>query len=275
MRHSKIDLLLPFALILIAEALFFLGYPMDCLYVHGLNLVVCVILIVLIEDEVGLLAAYALISLIRIIGLGMPTFFTLRLYDFVPIYSAAIIGAIIVLGEGRPFKEQFRDIGKAVERAWNKVRSDYLFATGLLVIGILMGYLLANLEYQILAPPALIPEFTIEYLIILAIVMVFFVGFGEELMFRAILQRRMQKKLDFWMTKTVAAWIGIILASIIFAAMHSIYLSFPYLLYVFCVGLLLGLSYQWTKSLGFVSLIHGSINFFLFSFLPYGYLRLF
>jgi len=31
MSLTKIDLLLPFALILIAEALFFLGYPMDCL----------------------------------------------------------------------------------------------------------------------------------------------------------------------------------------------------------------------------------------------------
>ena len=51
-----------------------------------------------IDDEFRLLTAYALISLIRIIVLGIPTFFTLRLYDFVPVYAAAILGAIIVLG---------------------------------------------------------------------------------------------------------------------------------------------------------------------------------
>jgi len=275
MRHTKIDLLLPFFLIMIAEGLYYFGYTMGCLYVHGLNLIMCIVLLIFIEDEAGLLAAFALISLIRILGLGMPSFFTLRLYDFIPIYAAAIIGAIIVLGEGKPLKEQFRGVGIAVKKAFDSVRKNILNALGLLVIGILIGYLLANMEYLILVPQPLIPELTVGYLIILSIVMIFFVGFGEELMFRAILQRRLQTKFGYWLTPTVAAWIGIIIASVVFAAMHSIYYSYTYLLYVFCVGILLGVSYQWTKSLGFVSLIHGAINIFLFSFLPYGYLRLF
>jgi len=275
MRHTKVDLLLPLSLILIAEASYYFGNTMASLYVHGLNLIMCIVLLLFIEDEAGLLAAYALISLIRILGLGMPNFFTLKLYDFIPIYAAAILGAIIVLGEGKPLKEQLKGIGVAVKKAIYSVKKDLPSALGMLVVGILLGYLLSNIEYSIIAPQALIPELTIEYMIILAIVMLLFVGFGEELMFRAILQRRLQKKFGYWMTPAVAAWIGIILTSVVFAAMHSIYFSYLYLLYVFCVGIILGISYQWTKSLGFVSLVHGGINFFLFSFLPYGYLRLF
>jgi membrane protease YdiL (CAAX protease family) len=75
--------------------------------------------------------------------------------------------------------------------------------------------------------------------------------------------------------RTTSIVVGIVVASLVFAAMHSVYLSVEYLAYVFIVGLILGNAYQLTKSLGYVSLIHGSINFFLFSFLPYGYLRLF
>ena len=96
------------------------------LYAHWLNLILCIVLLIFLEDEVGLLAAFALISLIRILGLGIPSFFTLRLYDFIPIYTAAILGAIIVLGEGKPFKEQFRGVGAIVKKAFEKVREDIL-----------------------------------------------------------------------------------------------------------------------------------------------------
>jgi membrane protease YdiL (CAAX protease family) len=69
--------------------------------------------------------------------------------------------------------------------------------------------------------------------------------------------------------------LGIVISSIMFATMHSGYQSVPYLLYVFSVALFLGVSFYRTKSLAYVTLIHGVLNFFLFSFLPYGYLRIF
>ena len=64
-------------------------------------------------------------------------------------------------------------------------------------------------------------------------------------------------------------------ASVTFAAMHSGYQSGPYIAYVFLVAFLLGSLYYKTRSLALVSLIHGTLNFFLFSFLPFGYLVLF
>jgi len=53
--------------------------------------------------------------------------------------------------------------------------------------------------------------------------------------------------------------------------MHSGYSSIPYLIFVFGVGLVLAYIYVKTRSLALVSLIHGFLNFFLFSFLPLGW----
>ena len=273
--RDMLNLILPLVMVLFAEALFFTGNPMACLWVHGLNIFMCLILLVLIGDDKGLFMAFALISLVRVLGLGMPIFFSLTVYNFIPIYTAVIVAALIVLGEGRPAREQLHRIWNQGMAAERKVIRKPLLALGLLVFGTFVGYLLANIEYLIIQPPALIPELTLLNVVILGFIMLFFVGFGEELIFRAILQRRMIGKMGEWLTVGSSIVLGIIVASIVFAAMHSIYLSLEYLAYVFIVGLILGNAYQITKSLGFVSLIHGSINIFLFSFLPYGYLRLF
>jgi hypothetical protein len=53
--------------------------------------------------------------------------------------------------------------------------------------------------------------------------------------------------------------------------MHSGYSSVPYLFFVFFVGLILAILFWKTRSLVFVAMIHGVLNFFLFSFLPYGW----
>ena len=113
----------------------------------------------------------------------------------------------------------------------------------------------------------MVPDLGIENLIVLYLVMVFFVGLGEELVFRYILQARLEGVLG--------ALGAIVFASIAFAAMHSGYQSTVYIAYVFLVAFLLGSLYYKTRSLALVSLIHGTLNFFLFSFLPYGYLLLF
>ncbi|MEM0449110.1 MAG: type II CAAX endopeptidase family protein [Methanomassiliicoccales archaeon] len=273
--RNLINILLPLALILSAEAFFFVGYPMECIWVHGLNVFLCLLLLVVIGDDQGLFQAFSLVSLIRILGLGMPLFFDLTLYNFVPIYLAAIVSGMIVIGDGRPVKEQLKLVAQGGMKAFRWVLRRPMKATALLATGVLTGYALANVEYAIISPEALIPEWDLANLLFLGVIMLLFVGFGEELLFRAILQRRVISKMGEFMMTVSAVVLGVVLSSMVFAAMHSVYLSLDYLAYVFIVGLLLGNLYRITGSLGYVSLIHGSINFFLFSFLPFGYLRLF
>jgi uncharacterized protein len=262
-----LDVVLPSVLIAIAEGLYFTGNPQACLAVHGLNVLVCILLPLALGLDMMLFQAFSLISLIRLVGLGMPVFFSLTLYNFVPVYAAAIVGAFVVLGAGRAIWEQAKAVKDTLIDIIRKMRRNLTLWAIFLVVGILLAYLFSNIEYAIIRPPALVPEINLFYLLVLGFIMLFFVGFGEELMFRAILQRRMQTRIGIWG--------GIVLTSVLFAAMHSVYFSFVYLIYVFIVGMILGVIYYKTKSLGFVSLIHGLINFFLFSLLPYGYLGFF
>jgi len=254
-------------LIFIAESFNFLGQVEVCQAVHVLNVLVCIFLPLGLGTDWALPQAYSLISIIRIVNIAIPRFFTYNLFNYVPVYAAAIIGAFVVMRESRTLRQFASDTRRMLASALRREREDPKRWFWLFGLGIFMFYLLANMEFQIIRPQALIPEMSLYWLSVLAIVMIVFVGFGEELMFRAILQRRLQTKLGIYN--------GIFLASALFAAMHAGYLNLTYLFYVFLVGLMLGLAYQWTKSLGLVSLVHGGINFFLFSFLPYGQLRLF
>jgi membrane protease YdiL (CAAX protease family) len=90
--------------------------------------------------------------------------------------------------------------------------------------------------------------------------MIFVVGFVEELIFRFLLQSRMERsfgKLE-----------GLVIVSLVFGFMHSGYGTFYEILYVFCVGIVLGYMFQKTGSLSLVSLTHGFVNIFLFGIIP-------
>ncbi len=268
--RTAIQIAVPTLLILIAESVFFfargnVGLQETTLAIHALNVVVCVLLPVFTGLSPYLFQAFSLVSILRILNIGMPIFFDLTLYWFPFIYGAAILAALLVLRRNTevilPIREHISHLlrvhsskAKQTGKGWRLVY---------LPIGIVIGLILANVEYWILKAGALIPALDVLNLFALAVVMFVFVGFGEELIFRYILQRRLQR--------TIGVLGGIFLAAALFTAMHSGYSSVPYLFFVLTVGLILGYSFYRTGSLGFVTVIHGSINFFLFSFIPFGY----
>lgn len=71
-------------------------------------------------------------------------------------------------------------------------------------------------------------------------------GVGEEILFRAFLQQ--------WLVEHTGAIAGIGIATAIFAVLH--YLSLPYCLVIFILGLLMGLAYHFTQSLMLVMVWH-------------------
>ncbi len=269
-----VQVAIPTLLILIAESVFFFargntGLNETTLLIHGLNVVVCVLLPVFTNLSPYLFQAFSLVSILRILNIGMPIFFTLTLYWFPFIYGAAILAAFLVVRRNTevilPIREQISFLFRKYTSRRNESGRGWRLVY--LPLGIVVGLVLANVEYWVLKTGALIPTFDATNLLALAIVMFVFVGFGEELIFRYILQARLQK--------TVGVLGGIFLAAALFTAMHSGYSSVTYLLFVLVVGLILGYSFYRTGSLGFVTIIHGSINFFLFSFIPFGYLTFF
>ena len=128
-------------------------------------------------------------------------------------------------------------------------------------IALVVGFMLAPVEYAILGPPAWIPENTIFNLAVLTLVMILFVGLAEELMFRALIQTHLEKLLN--------PWIGLFLTALLFGLMHGVWTSYRELVFTFAAGLLFGYIYRRTKNLPFVAVLHGLEDVFLFGLLPF------
>ena len=129
------------------------------------------------------------------------------------------------------------------------------------LIGIILGIPMGAGEYFIIYPAATFPTFEVKYLLRDLFYMVCFVGLGEELLFRGLLQRDLTNALNW-------KW-GIFLASLMFAVMHLTWRSIPELFFVFFAGVILGYLYYKTKSLVAPIVMHGIGNVTLVAIMPY------
>ncbi|MFZ5645028.1 MAG: CPBP family intramembrane glutamic endopeptidase [Bacillota bacterium] len=116
-------------------------------------------------------------------------------------------------------------------------------------------------EYLILKPAPFYPEFTIKYLLLNLLYMLFFVGVGEEVLFRGLIQKNLGR-LFGW------KW-GLVGASLLFSIMHLTWRSVPELFFVFLAGLIFGYCYIKTESLIASIIIHGVNNTMLVAVCPY------
>lgn len=255
-------------MILLGEAFLFVGDLNSSIIVHLFNILLCVAIPLLLREDILIWQSFSLVSMLRVMNLGMPKFATLTIYWMPLVYGPVILVAFLLLrDESLGLKDyllkarKFFEVRKTVSgwKLWY------------LPLGLILSLLMANIEFKVLSLSMgdlrMVPDLEPGSLIALWIVMVFFIGLGEELVFRYVLQSRLEGVLG-----VLGA---IVLASLTFAAMHSGYESIIYIVYVFLVGALLGSLYHKTRSLALVALVHGTLNFFLFSFLPFGYLILF
>ncbi|MBN1109965.1 MAG: CPBP family intramembrane metalloprotease [Methanomassiliicoccales archaeon] len=261
--REKAGLLLPVALIVLAEAMLFDSQTEGSLGLHALNILLCILLPIWVEGRTLLYQSLALVSLLRVLNIGMPVFFTWTLYWLPFIYGPIILAGYIVWRQ---------TVVEADRLHWRNLlgfingqglREKVRWSWEYVLYAILFGFLVANLEYLVLGNEALVTAVALPDLLLLLLVMVAFVGFGEELVFRALLQGAVRP-----IHGTTAA---ILLSSLLFAVMHSGYQDLGYMVFVFFIGLSLAWSYERTGSLALVALMHGLLNFFLFSFVPLGY----
>jgi membrane protease YdiL (CAAX protease family) len=241
--------LLAILLILAGEGLLFAGYRVAAVGVQALNLVVIfVAIIVLNGDRVELLEVLALVSLLRVVNLSFTLIPTTTLYWLVAIYGVMFIPIISVV-------------------AHRKLSRHDLGLTGgpqlmyLIPFGALVGVALALIEYHILANPALIPAYSLVWLVELSVVMIFVVALVEGLLFRALLQPELVQR--------SGPIVGILITSIIFGAMQSGFANYYELLFAFGVGILFGVAYYKTKNLPFVITMQAVNNILLFGVLPF------
>jgi membrane protease YdiL (CAAX protease family) len=217
--------------------------------IEGILVLVTIILgTIVITDKLLALSvsALGLAPLFRIVNVATPV--AVDFLVFVTMSYGFLLVAVFIFIYVNQIS--WRDIGVTFKK-W------YIF----MPIALAIGFLLAPIEYAILGPPAWIPENTFFNLVVLTLVMIFFVGLAEEMMFRALIQTHLEKLLT--------PWLGLFLTALLFGIMHGVWTSYRELLFTFAAGLLFGYIYRRTKNLPFVAVLHGLEDVFLFGLLPF------
>ncbi|UCD54418.1 MAG: CPBP family intramembrane metalloprotease [Dehalococcoidia bacterium] len=189
----------------------------------------------------------ALIPLYILFTSSLPWFFINQQYLLPAVYST-IMG--LCLWHIYQKKLSFSELGFKKDN-WRKY----------VLMGIAIGIPIGTAEYFVLHPAPAFPTFEVQNLFRDAVYMLCFVGLGEELLFRGLVQRDLMKALG-WKQ-------GILLASLMFAVMHLTWRSVPELFFVFGAGLLLGYIYYRTKNLTTPIVAHGVGNVMLVAVMPY------
>lgn len=235
--------LLPALLITFSELALLYDRIDLALWGHFLTLLGCVFAPLVLDDE-PMLQAFALVPVFRLINLGMPVFVELTIY-WLPLVYGPLFPAIYVVATRS-------DTPAILERPRRA-------ALGLLP-AIALGALLAELEYAVIRPDALVPAWTPANVAVVVVVMFVFVGAVEELLYRGILQPPLQRR--------VGRAGGILVASALYGMMHAAYGSPAEIVLATGIGALLGVIYDVTESMTLVTVIHGSLNVFLFAVIP-------
>jgi membrane protease YdiL (CAAX protease family) len=247
-KQFKLYIAFPILCIAIAELLIFLGKIEIAVDVHIAVLFALSVSNIFIKDPKihKIHMPLMLLPVLRLVNLSMPVFSSMTLYTFVLYYTPlAIPVAAIVIHQRSSFKEM-------------GITTKHLLAY--IILAVPLSFLLGFGEYLTIRPEYLIPNLSLENLLMLTIIMVFFVGLIEELIFRSILQSRLEQALN--MPE------ALLITSFLFGLMHSGYGTYYEMLYTGFVGLVIGLIFHKTRSLPFIAVLHGFVNVFLFGILP-------
>jgi membrane protease YdiL (CAAX protease family) len=124
-----------------------------------------------------------------------------------------------------------------------------------------MGIALGYIEYLILRPKPLVSEFSINSLLVPAIILLVFTGLLEELVFRGMMQRAFMTELG--------TWGGLFFVASVFAVLHFGYLSVLDVIFVFSVAVIFGIITLYSGSVLGVTIAHGLTNLTLFLIFPF------
>ncbi|WP_321420728.1 type II CAAX endopeptidase family protein [uncultured Methanomethylovorans sp.] len=247
-RRSVLPVLVTVLFIAIAEIFMLSGIKGASILLHMFILIIVSINTVRIKDKyvAWALQALMLLPLMRLINFSMPIFSELMLYRYFYVYIPMFIPIFLIIRH----------------QSFSPVQLGLSFKRIILYLplSLVFGLLIAEVEYFIIPVSPLVPNMSFYNMVDVALIMVFCVGLIEELMFRSILQTRLEG--------VFGSTTGIIVTSLLFGIMSSVYGSIPEVIFAFLVGLILGFMFNKTRSLPFVALTHGLVNIFLFVLIP-------
>lgn len=252
------SLLLYLALVVVAETVVAFATREGEVYL-GMGLHVLLLFVLLIHAAhlapadpraSRVLAAFALVPLIRILSLGLP-FVPFNEVQWMAVIAlpllAGAVAVMYVLGLGP--REVYLRLGSL---------EGLPLQAGVALSGVGLGVV----EFFILAPTGpWIPELTLVHLLPAAVALGLASGLAEEIIFRGILQPEAEKVLGIGP--------GLLFVAALFAVMHIGFLSALDLLFVFGVGLYFGYVVQRTRNLLGVTFAHGLANVALYLVMPF------
>ena len=248
-RNKEVYVGIPILAIVFAEILIYFGRLKEALWIHTVILIALSLSITFVKnkDVYKTYQALMLLPLLRLVNLSMPVFFDISLYSFVLIYAPLAVPVTIAVAYQQMTRE---DVGIIFRRIWLYIP-----------FSALISFLMGMEEYRIIQPGYLISDLSPLNILKLTVVMVFFVGLIEEIIFRSVLQTRLNM--------IFGAWRGILLSSMLFGLMHSGYGILYEILYTSVIGAILGYMFYKTRSLPLVTLVHGFMNVFIFGIFPH------
>jgi len=245
----KKEISIPIIGIISGELIMFNGQILTGLGIHIINFLAIILIIIFSKlslKEKNVLQSLTLLILLRMTNLSMPQFFTNSLIQYPLIYGIMFLPVYMTI---KNQKMSLSDIGI-------NFRKLYIYLPVAMAIGIIM----AIIEYRIIDPIGLIEKIRLSDIALISLVMFVFIGMTEELIFRSILQTRLEKILGLRY--------GLLLTGGIFGMMHIGYGILDEILFAIIFGIVLGYIFQKTRNLLIVASIHGATNVALFGILP-------
>lgn len=247
-ENKWVYLAIPIVAIALAELMIYSGRRLEGIVIHALVLLGLSFSIIYIKnkDIQKTYQSFILLPILRLVDFSMPLFYEEKLYNLIFIYCLLAIPVSIA----------------AINQEFTRTQLGITFKKiGIYIpLSVLMGLLLGAGEYIIVGKNPLIQDLSVLNLLNLTIIMVFLVSPIEEMIFRSILQNRLEIVLG--------SREALIVTSILFGLMHSGYGSIYEIFYVTLVGAVIGYLFYGTRSLPLVALIHGFMNVFFFGILP-------
>lgn len=246
------EVLAPVGGILLGETVLFASVVHDeallglALLVHLATFVGCV-LAPLRRESVGppgLFFVFSLLPMSRLAASGLPTLSDVAVFQLAIVYAVVVPAALLIAGMESTPDPAF---------GWRALR----------VVGpffLPLAALLGLVEYLVLRPAAIVPATDPAWLFLGATFFVFVVGPVEELVFRGLLQGALERVVD--------GRVAILLAGGLYGAAHAQYGSLATVGVATLAGLLFGLLYARSKSLGLVAVINGVVGFCTFVAFP-------
>ncbi|HII93393.1 MAG TPA: CPBP family intramembrane metalloprotease [Methanosarcina sp.] len=247
-ENKWVYLSIPIVTIVLAELMIYSGRKLEAMEIYALVLLGLSLSIIYIKnkDIQKTYQSFLLLPLLRLVDFSMPLFYEEKLYNLIFIYCLMAIPVSIAAINQEFTSTQLGITSKKI---------------GLYIpLSVFMGLLLGAGEYIIVGKNPLIQDLSILNLLSLTIIMVLLVSPIEEMIFRSVMQNRLETVLG--------GRKALIITSILFGLMHSGYGSVYEIFYITLVGAVIGYLFYGTRSLPLVALIHGFMNVFFFGIIP-------